>query len=221
MSDAGPLPERLRSRIEEDLEPVRPLRPSWKRVLIVAPVILALVLGPLLLWEVRGDLDRLGAMLSWVPLALQIFLGLVLLALALRETIPGWHTSRGVLVAFGVVVVALHVGINLLIYTRSPTQSDAFFRHLWGCYRWQTLLGLPLLAVNACLAVRALPLHPKTAGFLGGIASGLLAEASLRLVCPVTVPAHVFVAHGGAILGLGLLGVAAGWLWECTSSEPG
>lgn len=214
MNAAEQLPEELRNRICADLEPVEPLKAPWKRVALALPIVIVLILGPLFLWDLRPDLSRLGPLLSWVPLGIQLLLGSVLIALALRETIPGWHSSRLTLAVFGGLVVTVHLGVNYLVYLRSPTHVAGVFDYFWRCFRFQAMIGLPVLVLNAWLAIKALPLRPKLAGFLGGVAAGILAEASWRLVCAVSMPSHVFLAHGGAILGLGLLGVSLGWLWE-------
>jgi hypothetical protein len=38
------------------------------------------------------------------------------------------------------------------------------------------------------------------AGALYGLGCGLIADAGLRLFCDYTVPSHVLLAHGGAIV---------------------
>lgn len=209
------VPEELRRRIAEDLQPVEPLGPPWKRVAWIAPLLAVILVLPFVLRGFRLDLGELGMALAWVPLGLQILLGFALLTLALRQTAPGWLTPRYLLLGFLFFVLAVHLGINLLIYLRHPRPPPGdFLAAWWDCYGNESMIGLPILLINAWLAVKALPLRPKLAGFLGGTAAGLLAEASWRLVCPVSDPSHVVLAHGGGILGLGLVGVVLGWLWE-------
>jgi len=51
-----------------------------------------------------------------------------------------------------------------------------------------------------------LPVRPALAGALYGLGCGLVADAGLRLYCEYTVPEHVLIAHGGAIVGAMLVG---------------
>ena len=64
------------------------------------------------------------------------------------------------------------------------------------------------------LAARALPTRPALAGALYGLGAGLMADAGVRLFCWVSAPAHVLVAHGGAILCLAAAGALAATVIE-------
>jgi hypothetical protein len=69
--------------------------------------------------------------------------------------------------------------------------------------------SVPILAAAAWLAARALPTRPAVAGAVYGLGAGLMADAGVRLFCWVSAPAHVLVAHGGAILFLTAAGAGA------------
>lgn len=208
------LPEELRQAIASDIEPVRPLSPPWKRMLWAVPIAAILFVLPLLYFGVRPDLTHLGPLLSWVPVGVQLMLGLALLAMALREAIPGLGVPRNLVAGLALLALGMHVAVNLLIWLRYPMGYDNFLPTWWNCFQYEFLLGVPFLVVINWLAATALPVRPRTIGLLSGIGAGILADASWRMVCPVSAPSHVFSAHGGPIIILGTLGFLLGWLWE-------
>ena len=75
-----------------------------------------------------------------------------------------------------------------------------------GCFRVSAISAIPALFAAAWLAARAFPMRPGVAGALYGLGCGLIADAGLRLYCEYTVPEHVLLGHGGAILGAMALG---------------
>ena len=58
------------------------------------------------------------------------------------------------------------------------------------------------------------PNRPALTGAICGLGVGIMADAGVRLFCWVTEPAHVLIAHGGAIVLLMALGAACATLVE-------
>jgi Negative regulator of sigma F len=207
MSDIG-APKELLDAVARDLRPVRPLPPPVKRALALAPVSLALLLGAPLLWGFRANLEVLGPSLAWCPSLALVVAGFAVVALALREAVPGRDLSRGVLAATvggaAVLVLAITALTNELVPTAVPPGAE--WQYVWECLVMAGGPGLLGVAVAAWLASRALPTRPVVAGSLYGLGVGLLADAGARLFCWVSTPAHVLLAHGGAIVILTLVG---------------
>jgi hypothetical protein len=209
MSDIG-APKELLQAIARDLRPVRPLPPPVKRALALVPVSLALLFGAPLLWGFRSNLDRLGPSLAWCPSLALVVAGLGVVALALREAVPGRDLSRAVLAATvggaAVLVLAITALTNALVPTSVPPGAE--WQYAWECLVMAGGPGLLGVAVAAWLASRALPTRPAVAGALYGLGAGLMADAGARLFCWVSTPVHVLLAHGGAIVALALAGAA-------------
>ena len=219
MSDQMPdLPDSLRQAVAADIRPVRPLPPPWKRILWAVPLAVVLAVWTLIYFGTRPGLDELGPMLIWVPLGMQIVLGLALLLMALHEAVPGMRISRNLVFGVGMVALALHLAVNTLIWLRYPMGYDDFFATWWPCFHYEFLLGVPFLVATTYMAARALPVRPRAIGLLTGIGAGVIADASWRVVCPVSVPMHFLTAHLGAIIVLGLGGYLMGWAFERWSS---
>ncbi|MFQ5742097.1 MAG: NrsF family protein [Acidobacteriota bacterium] len=214
MSETPKLPERLREAVAVDLRPVRPLASPWRRVLWVAPVVALILVFAIAHFGVRPDLNHLSPWLSWLPVGVQLMMGLALLALALQEAVPGMGISRTVVVCFCLLALGLHVGVNLLIWLSYPMGTANFLQSWWNCFHYEVLLGIPLLVVITVLAASALPVRPRTVGLLSGAGAGIMSDASWRMICPITTPYHVLLAHGGGILLLAGTGYLLGWLWE-------
>jgi hypothetical protein len=210
--EVAELPEPLRRAVATDLRPVKPLPPPWQRVLWALPVAVVLCSGAWMYFGIRPDAADLGLLLAWVPVVMQVVLGLVLLAMALHEAVPGLRLPRGVAVGLVVGALAIHLAANLLIWTRHPLGYASFLRSWWPCFRYELLLGVPFLALITYLAARALPMQPRVICLLAGLGGGLIADASWRMVCPVSVPSHFLTAHLGSILALGATGYGLG-LW--------
>jgi hypothetical protein len=141
----------------------------------------------------------------------QALAGLVIVGVALRESIPGRALSRGAVVA--TVAAGLAIPFVLLAVTASafnvgPEQGRAWEEGV-GCFRVSAVSAIPALIAAAFLAARALPTRPALAGALYGLGCGLVADAGLRLFCEYTVPSHVLFGHGGAIVGAMVFGAVA------------
>ncbi|HET6277641.1 MAG TPA: hypothetical protein VFG08_02560, partial [Candidatus Polarisedimenticolia bacterium] len=89
----------------------------------------------------------------------------------------------------------------------SPSLTGAL-----GCFPREVLLAIPALFVFAWLLARAYPLRPVFAATAGAAGVGLLADAVLHLVCPVTTLNHTLLVHGGAVVSLGAVAACIGWI---------
>jgi hypothetical protein len=199
MSD---VPTTLRARIARDLKPVTPLGSASVRSLTLLPFATAALVGVPYVFGLRSDIGHLGPSLSWGLSCFELLVGWALVAMALRESIPGRGLpTRWVAAAIGgglfVVVLA-----TLATDIASPTTAPPVFRVPYAliCFRRAVAVGLPAVLVAAALAARGLPLKPAAVGALYGLGAGLFADAGWRLFCDVSAPSHVLLAHGGAVL---------------------
>jgi hypothetical protein len=213
------VPAALRRAVEDDLQKVRPLSPVWARTLVaaaVAAVGVGLVLAVFKL-SLRSDMGEIPIWLSWGCTALQLGVGVALIALALREAVPGLGVpARTIAVAIGTGVL-MQVLVGVATWVHSPGVPYVIGRGLGaglGCARHDLALALPALAVTLWLVFRALPLRPSVAGLLGGAGAAVVADALNHVVCPMSDLRHVLVWHTGALIGLMLVGWAVGALWE-------
>jgi len=214
-STTPPLPEELRAAILGDLKPVKPLPLPWKRLALVAPIIIGVLVMPFVYNQVR-DTGDFGALLSWVPVAVQVLLAMGLLVIALREGVPGWRVSTRLIFAMVLAAYSLQILVNLLMFMQTPVSAGpSGVLDTWmSCFRVESLIGIPILVLVAWLVSRALPCRPLLAGFLAGTGAGIAAEASWRMVCPNSEPGHVLLGHTGGILILGLTGFLLGYVWS-------
>lgn len=210
------IPDGLRQAIELDHRAVRPLHPIWLRVMIAVSalaVVLALVLANA---SLRADLDELPMWLSWGCSALQLALGIILLGLAVRESVPGAAAPIGAvrLAALLAVGVQLLVGVATAVLSPAIALSDGSLGPGVGCLKHESLLALPAFVVTLGLVFRALPLRAPTAGLLGGGGAAVAADAAIHLMCPMSNLSHVIVWHTGAVVLFMVAGWAAGAAWE-------
>jgi hypothetical protein len=212
------MPAKLRETVLQEMCPVRPLLAPWKRLALVAPMIAAVLAMPFVYERVR-DTSDLGMVLSWIPVAVQLLLAGALLTIALREGVPGWQVSSRSIFALVLSAYSLQIVVNLLIFLRAPVDGGGMAAvGMWmGCSRVESLIGLPILVLVAWLVSRALPCRPLLAGFLAGTGAGIAGEASWRMICPYSDPAHVLLGHTGGVLVLGLTGFFLGYLWTIYS----
>lgn len=215
------IPERLRTAVEHDLNPVRPLAPVWRRALVVAAVATALLLASVATSHLRSDFDHIPMWLSWGAAVLELLVGVLLVGLALRESVPGAALPRAWAVLAVVTAVALQVLVAAATWMYSPgiRLGDLAMQAGFGCMRHESLLALPAFALTVGLIIRALPVRPAMAGLLGGAGCGLTSDAVDHLLCPVSNLHHVLVWHTGAIVLLMVFGWALGRIWEAWSGR--
>lgn len=199
---------------------MKPLPPPSSRVLWALPIAALLMAGSVVYFGLRADSSFLGWGLTWASSAFQLALGFSLLGMVLREAVPGMRLPHSVIFAVGSFALILLLAVYVVSWMRSPIEHPDSFATRWVCLRGEFLLGVPLLATITCLAARALPARPSTVGLFAGLGSGVIADASWRLVCPLTAPLHFLTAHLGGILALGSTGFFIGWLCERRYVRP-
>ena len=195
------VPAELRARIAADYQPVRTLPSPWVRALMVLPFAIVTLLAAPLYFNVRPDAAQLGWLGVWGFSVLQSVLGLVIVAAALRESVPGRGWSVAAIALWLSVPVAVIVTVTLVSWQASPV----FLRSEWwtvalACFAGSAATALPVVAFAAILAARAYPTRPALAGALLGMGSGLMADAGWRIFCHFTEPSHVLSAHLAAVL---------------------
>jgi hypothetical protein len=136
--------------------------------------------------------------------------GLVIVGVALHESIPGRGLSRRAIVAtiaIGLAIPFVLLGATASAYNLGPEPGRGLEEGI-SCFRVSAISSIPALIAAAFLAARALPLRPALAGALYGLGCGLIADAGLRLFCEYTVPSHVLFGHGGGIIAAMVAGAA-------------
>ncbi len=212
------LPDAVRNAIERDRRAVRPLPPLWRRTLAVVIVALALLAAVLLTHRLRPDLPALSFWIAWGATAIELLAGIVLVGLALRESVPGQALPTSTVV----LAVASAMAANALVALATwmgTHQGPMGFHGGSMCLRNELLISIPAVVLTIFLVLRALPLRPCITGLLGGGGAGLVADGVNHLLCPVSDLRHVLVWHTGAILVLMALGWVAGRVWELLRSR--
>jgi hypothetical protein len=195
-------PDKLRDAIKRDLRPTRPLRSPYVRALVLIPLAAAIVVSVPGLRFFRPDMQAIGFLRAWGFSFGQALAGLIIIGIALRESIPGRGLTRGAIAA--TFAIGLAVPFVLLVATASafdvgPGPGQALQEGV-GCFRVSAISAIPALVAAAFLAARAFALRPALAGALYGLGCGLIGDAGLRLFCDYSVPSHVLFGHGGAIV---------------------
>ena len=203
------VPAPLEAAIRNDLRPVQPLAPPVRRAAWTVPLAALTLVAATLVFGLRGDAPRLGWTLTWGASALQTLLALALVALALREAVPGRGMRPASLLLAAAAVLGFSTALTLRTWSISPTVierlSPAFVAGI--CVTGTVVSAVPLLAIAALLAARAFVVRPWSAGLLYGLGAGLGADAGWRLFCHYSDPAHVFPAHTAAVAAVGGLGI--------------
>jgi len=208
MSGRGELPERLRA-VAAGLRPVRPLPPPARRALDVALWGVVALLAAPLLFGVRRDAELLGVVLTFGAALLEVTAGVLLVALALREAVPGSGIGRGRAAGALAAGAAVQAAVALLTWMGAPAHAGGGGGHSGAaCAGMQGALGLPALAIALFLVLRALPVRPPWAGALAGLGAGLIADGAWHTVCPMCGLEHLLVWH----LGVTAVMTGAGWL---------
>jgi hypothetical protein len=161
------------------------------------------------IFSLRGDAPVLGWALTWGTSTLQTVVAIALIALALRDAVPGRSLRGGVVMLAVGAVAGLSAVVTLRTWSISPTTIETLSPVVVGeiCFTGILVAALPLLVASAVLAHRAFIIRPWSSGALYGLGAGLGADAGWRLFCHFSDPAHVFPTHTGALLAVVLLGM--------------
>jgi hypothetical protein len=212
--DAAPSAALARGAILADLAPVRPLSAPLRRAMLLLPAgILLLALQPLF-YGLRSDAAVLGMFRLWGLSAAQSVLGLLFIAAALREAVPGRPLpgARRLFVLGAVVSVA----VTFLTWQGSATivPPGRVVSYWTICFTRPVMIGFPVMAVALALAWRAYPLRAALVGAFAGLGAGLMTDAGWRVFCHVSDPVHVLSAHLAAVLALSAAGAAVAALLD-------
>ena len=197
-----PVPPAVEAAIRSDLRPVRRLSTPARRVLWLAPVAAVTLMAAPRVFALREDAGLLGWPLTWGVSIVQTCAGVVLVALALREAIPGRGMRSPSIALAGGLGLAFTVIVTVFTWWTSPIGLDAAAFGWIGraCFAGTLAGALPMLAGAAALASRAFVLRPWAVGALYGLGAGLAADAGWRLFCHYSDPGHVFPTHTGGVL---------------------
>jgi hypothetical protein len=203
-----PVPAAIEAAVKADLREVAPLPSPARRTVRVAPLAAVTLIAASWVFAFRDDGMRLGWAMTWGMSAAQTAFGLALIALALREAVPGRTLGGSALFSAAVSVLAFSVALTLRTYAISPTgilpEHVAWVGQV--CLFGVVISALPLLGVAALLAARAFMVRPWSSGALYGLGAGLAADAGWRLFCEFSDPAHVLPTHTGAVVAVTLVG---------------
>jgi hypothetical protein len=206
---ADRVPPHLASAIKADLRPVRRLSRPTMRVLWLTPLAAFTLIAASRIFSLRADAPVLGWGLTWGTSALQTVIAIMLIALALRDAVPGRSLRTGVVMLAVGLVGGLSAVVTLRTWSVSPTTIETLSPVVVGeiCFTGTLVAALPLLVASAVLAHRAFSVRPWSSGALYGLGAGLGADAGWRLFCHFSDPAHVFPTHTGAVVAVVVLGM--------------
>ncbi len=213
---APPVPEELLKAVTDDLQPVRPLAPVWRRMLwalsISALVFTAAIFG----LGLRSDIQSIPTWLGWGCSVIEFLAAALLLGLALRESIPGRRVRLGSALAALSAAIIYQLAVGYVTWRFSPgiPWEDNPLAHGMSCMISDTAMALPTLLITVWLIVRAFPTRAWMAGMLGGAGAAIASDAITHLQCPVSDMRHVLVWHTGAVVLISAAGALAGYVWD-------
>ncbi|MEN8164826.1 MAG: NrsF family protein [Acidobacteriota bacterium] len=212
---APPVPEELTKAVMDDLQPVTPLAPVWRRTLWVLAVSALVFAAAVLGLGLRSDLQDIPTWLGWGCSIIEFLAAALLLGLALRESIPGRSLPLGsvLTVLAACIIYQLTVGYITWRFSSGLPWEDHPLAHGMSCMVSDTMLALPTLLVTVWLIVRAYPTRAWMAGMLGGAGAAIASDAITHLQCPVSDMRHVLVWHTGAVIFISAAGALIGLFW--------
>jgi hypothetical protein len=214
------VPPALLAQVQRDLRPVRPLASPARRALALLPLGLVLLLGVPLFWYATRNSEGLAPASSWRGSPLETVAGLILLAAAFREAVPGRELGSGAIAALIAIAALGFCALNAPTAVPDPgLPAETARTWLWECIGMAVAFSLPALAGVAWLVARALPSRPALAGALAGLGVGVMTDAGLRLFCWNGELSHIVLGHGGAIALLVAIGAATATLVERRKSN--
>jgi hypothetical protein len=203
------VPTELRAQLAANYRAVKPLPSPLARAMWVAPFAALALLAPPTYFNVRSDVHQLGWMLGWGASLLQAGLGFIVIAAALRESVPGRAWTAPALTAWIVIPIAVVLAVTLASWQLSlmPLQRRFWFVGA-VCLSSSAATALPVVAMANVLAARAYPTRPAIMGLLLGLGAGLVADAGWRMFCHFSEPSHVLPAHAGGVAAAAIIGAA-------------
>jgi hypothetical protein len=205
------VPAALAAAVRSTMRPVRPLPSPGRRVLWLTPLVALALIAASRVFSFRADAVALGWSLTWGVSLLESSIALILIAVALRDAVPGrtLHASSVFLIIGA--AIGLTAMITLGTWSASPTVIERLSPVWVGevCFIGTIVTALPLLVAAFVFAARAFVVRPWSSGALYGLGAGIGADAGWRLFCHFSDPMHVFPTHIGAIVVVMLLGIAA------------
>src|SRR5471030_529223 len=141
------VPPTLRDAVKRDLRPTRPLRPPSVRALVLIPLAVAIVLAVPGLHFFRSDMRAIGFLKAWGFSFGQALAGLVIVAVALRESIPGRGLSRAAIVTTIAVGLAIQAALLMLTASAFTIGHDAgnALEEVAACFRVSAISAIPAL----------------------------------------------------------------------------
>lgn len=201
------LPDPLRAQLAAGYSPVKPLGAPMARALWLVPFAALSLVAAQFAFELRVDAPRLGWGGTWGISIAQVVVGLIVVAAALREAVPGRTWSRAASVLWIGMPIAIVIAVTWVSWQASPIRLRGGWYFVGGlCITGSIVSALPAVTMASILAARAYPIRPATAGALLGLGAGLMADAGWRLFCHFSEPAHVLSAHLGGVLVSMLIG---------------
>lgn len=200
--------EKLKDRIQYDMEPVKALAPPWKRTSFLFIIWFFLAALVLLLFGLRQDADALGPWLFWILPLVQLFSAYAVVVLSVRLTVPGSAVAPSVLAGMLSLGVAVHLAVSWIIFHLSPVgvEPGKDFYASSVCLVITLCLSILPLVLALTLCSRGFTSRPVVVGLALGLACGLSAEAVWRLHCPYNNWSHILSSHTAAVLAAALVG---------------
>jgi hypothetical protein len=198
------------------LKPVRPLASPARRASWLAPLVALTLIAASSVFALRHDAAALGWILTWGTSVTQAVFAWSLIALALREAVPGRTSTASALMLAAGSVLGFSVVATLRTWDLSPTMIVPQMVGWVGrvCFVGTVASALPLLVAAVVLASRALIMRPWSSGALYGLGAGLGADAGWRLFCHYSDPVHVLFTHTGGVLATMVIGMGAATIAE-------
>jgi hypothetical protein len=194
-------PAGYREAIAKTMSPVRPLPTPGRRLRLLVPLGILIVIGAPMLNGPRRDLDAYAPLVTWVLTAMQSLVGVWLLTLGYREAVPGRNVSRRALAIATAMTALLVFAITAVTNAASATvvPPGRALRYWAECVAEPVAIGTPFLVIATVVMARAFPTRPAIAGALCGLSAGLLTDAGWRLTCWISDPTHVIGSHALAV----------------------
>jgi hypothetical protein len=201
--------EELLAAVTRDLRPVRPSPLPSRQAFRLIPLALLAALAVLAVMGIRRDAVVLGPLGAWGFWITQLAAGVGLIWIAVRESTPAHRLPQSVVSAALAAALLMVAGVALWTFAASPTVVPSrlsAWRIGLFCGVGGTLAGTLLVLLIARFLGRSLAARPALAGALAGASAGIIVNASWRLACPISSPAHSLTAHGAAVVATTLLG---------------